>query len=307
MLVDFFPYFDPTGRAITELRIRMFEKIVDQFIIVESNRTHAGTPAPIGLRNLIHDADLPADKIRIIDLYIPEDDKLPIIDLDYMNCYEGNSANMNSVRARCRERMQKDAILQVVGEYHPTTYFIVSDQDEIINPEFVDWIKLTVDRYPNHIVKVPLVQLEGRADLRVHMRDTGLPRLWDASTVMVKQYHLVRTTPLLIRSCFEAVFPTAYITMDGQRVEDMGWHFSWMGGNAERLAKVEGFAHYDDKFNHLETGSFKTAKNLLIDMKLEDGAMPPSCNKNEVLRNYDLSKLPKEIFELPRVKEYLLP
>lgn len=307
MLVDFFPYFDPTGRAVTELRIRMYENIVDQFIICESNKTHSGKPAPIGLRDLIREANLPAEKIRIIDLNIPDDDKLELIELDYDNCYENNHLNMNSVRARARERLQKNAILSVLDDYDDNTHFIICDQDEIINPEYINWIRGTVDAYPNNVVKVPMVQLEGRADLRVYDKTTGNPKKWDASVSIMKKHHLKNTTPILVRSGMCRTYAPLYLTLNGSRVEDMGWHFSWMGGNRERIAKLEGFAHYDDTFSHLVSGSYANAHGLLTDMPLVPGAMPPSCNKNEVLMPYPHDKLPKEIFELPRVQDYLLP
>jgi len=43
-IIDFFPYFDPTGKEILELRINMLKDYVDEFIICESNKTQSGIP-----------------------------------------------------------------------------------------------------------------------------------------------------------------------------------------------------------------------------------------------------------------------
>jgi FkbM family methyltransferase len=305
-IVDFFPYYDPTGRQVTELRIRLYENLVDKFIICESNKTHSGLPAQKGLDNLIEECGLPKDKIGIIRLNIP--DVLYPEQVDLINCYGDNGKNDAAVLGRVRERMQKDSLLSVINEFDDDTFFIISDQDEIINPEYLQWILKTVNENPNEIVKIPMVHLEGRADLRVHNRYDNSPKTWDAPVCVVKKHHLRRVSPISIRGCTQTAFPTVYITNNGEKVQDMGWHFSWMGGPKERVAKLEGFAHYDDKHDFLETGSYSSpeTREAVVKMTLEDGGMPPSCNKNEVLRNYPKSKLPPKLFELPRVVEYLL-
>ena len=43
-IVDVFPYFDPTGRELLELRIKLLYDYVDEFVITESNRTQSGIP-----------------------------------------------------------------------------------------------------------------------------------------------------------------------------------------------------------------------------------------------------------------------
>jgi FkbM family methyltransferase len=310
-IVDFFPYYDPTGRQVTELRLRLFENIVDEFIIVETNVTHSGLPAQQGLENLIDEIGFPKEKIRIIKLDIPDASELDsmITQMDMLNCYGGNAANKESVLGRVRERLQKDAILSVFEEYPEDTLFIVSDQDEIINPDYMPWIVSTVNQYPQYILKIPMVQLAGRADLRVYDVLTNNPVPWNTSVSVLKKSHLRRVSPLGIRSCIQKVFETIYLTLDGNVVQDVGWHFTWMGGAKERVAKVEGFAHHDDKFDFLVTGSYSSpeTKSVLSNMVLREGSMSPSCNKFEVLRDYPKMNLPKLIFKLPRVREYLLP
>lgn len=303
-IVDFFPYYDPTGRQVTELRIRLYENIVDEFVICESDKTHSGMPAQQGLENLITEAELPRDKIHIIKLAIP--DVIEPSGIDYINCYDGNAENPNSLNARVRERLQKDSILSVLDNYDDDTFFIISDQDEIINPVNLPWIIDMVENNPNIIIQIPMVHLEGRADLRVHMRSDNSPKKWSSACV-VKKHHLQKVSPIEIRGHIQPEFPTTYLTIDG-KIFDLGWHFSWMGGASERISKLEGFAHYDDTFEFLETGKYNSpeTKKALTNMTLADGMMPPSCNKYEVLRDYPKTDLPELLFSLPRVREYLL-
>jgi hypothetical protein len=311
-LVDFFVYYDPTGRQLTELRMRMYENLVDEFVVCETNVTHSGLPARQGLDSLITEVNLPREKIRRLELNIPYPP--PIEETDYLNSYEGNSENLNSVYGRARERMQRNSLMSILDEYDDDTFFMISDQDEIINPDYIPWALKAVESNPDGILKIPLVHLEGRADLRVNVReDSRKPerhKEWDAAMFICKKHHLKRASVLMIRSLLHSrIFPPIFLSLDGKRVEDMGWHFSWMGSAKERIAKVEGFCHYQDKFSWLETGSYDSpeTKTLLTQMYLADGMIPPSCNKFEVLRDYPQECLPKMLFDLPRVKAYLLP
>ena len=66
-IVDFFPYFDPTGKEILELRYNIMKDYVDEFVICESNKTQSGKPIEYGLRKTLEDLQIPQDKIKIIE------------------------------------------------------------------------------------------------------------------------------------------------------------------------------------------------------------------------------------------------
>ena len=140
-VIDCFPYFDETGKELLKLRVEMLKDYVDYFIITESNKTQSGIPINRNLRKRISDYNLPADKIIIIDLDIPEDSRLITEKIDEYNCYEGNYVNKNSLLARVRERMQKDAILSELHKFTEDDVFILSDSDEIINPKIILIVK----------------------------------------------------------------------------------------------------------------------------------------------------------------------
>jgi beta-1,4-mannosyl-glycoprotein beta-1,4-N-acetylglucosaminyltransferase len=305
-IIDFFPYFDKTGKELLELRINVLQNYVDKFIICESNKTHSGLPLEYNLEETIRQLNLPLEKIEIIKLEIPSDDLLPVELIDVFNCYENNK-NHQSIRARTRERLQKDSLLKVLDKYSEDTLFLVSDSDEIINPAYLEWISNSVINNPGFIIKVPLVHLEGRADLRVYKAD-NTPKRWDGGMFMCTKAHLLRATPTQIRSNVDNPFTISYLQQDNVRVEDMGWHFSWMGGAEKRSIKRKSFTHYNDSFTFIKGNSY--SGNEMVKLHNEDpkpGNISPSGEVDTVLKEYSLDLLPKELFLLPRVVNYLLP
>ena len=307
-IVDFFPYFDPTGKEILELRYNILKDYVDEFVICESNKTQSGVPIEYGLRDTLQNLGIPTDKIKIIDLKIPNDDYLIVTDIDRINCYEGNNQNINSLNSRVRERLQKDSLLKVLDQYDDDTIFIHSDMDEIINPEYLSWIVPIVKNSLSHVIRIPLVHLEGRADLRVYHKDTDTPKQWNGMFICTKG-HLRKATPTQIRSDVLNPYPIGFVNQDGVRIEDLGWHFSWMGSSERRVIKSKSFTHYDDTFSFLENKKYtdEGTKKFLEDLDLKEGSISPSGEMNTVLKSYPYDKLPKIIFDLPRVKEFLLP
>lgn len=307
-IVDAFTFFAPTCKELLELRINMLNDYVDKFVICESNKTHSGVPIPYELRDVIQDLNLPRDKIEIIDLDIPDDDLLEIKDIDYANCYHGNSNNINSVRARARERLQQDSLNLILDKFPDDSFFIISCLDEIINPIYIDWFADMVLQNPSRVVKVPLVHLEGRADLRVHMKDTGHPKSWDGAMVFCTKHHLKLATVCQMRSNFQNPFPVSYICQNGARVEDVGWHFSWMGNSAVKDIKRKSFCHYNDKFDFIVGGSYGSNEAVdVVNSEPKEGDISPSGEINTILKKYPIENLPRNIFFLPRVKEFLLP
>jgi len=305
-IVDYFPFFAPTGREMLELRINIFKDYVDEFIICESNKTQSGSPIEYELEKILDELKLPKEKIRIIKLDIPDNEDLIIQEIDYHNCYDGNNNNLNSLRARVRERMQKDALLSVLDDYSDDTVFIHSDIDEIIKPDCIEFISNFVKNNLQSVTRIPIVHLEGRADYRVHMRDTRSPKEWTGMFVATKT-HLLKATPTQIRSNVFNPYPINFIAQDGQILQDLGWHFSWMGDPDIRKIKCKAFTHYDDKFGYLATSKYsaKDTEDFHESLDLKEGSISPSGDKNTILVKYPKENLPKEIFELPRVEKFL--
>ncbi len=304
-IIDYFPYFDETGRELLDLRVNLLKDHVDQFIICESNKTHSGIPTKPGLRDAIKYYNLPEGKIRIIDLDIPDEEHLIVEEIDRLNCYDGNVHDINSLRARVRERMQKDALLQVLDDYDDDCMIIHSDNDEIINPIYIKDIKNTLLNHPNGYVKIPLSYHEGRADLRVYDRNTGNPVHW--AMFATNRSVFKKTTPIRMRSDKEvpSEFYLLYmINSDGKAIDEMGWHFSWMGDTKRRSIKAKSFAHYNDNLPFLSNSRYE---NENLSKIYTAGSTPPCGNVNYVLKEYPIENLPLIMTKIPRMKEFFLP
>lgn len=304
-IIDYFPYFDETGRELLDLRVNLLKDYVDQFIICESDKTQSGIPTKPGLRDAIKYYNLPEEKIRIIDLEIPDEDDLIIEEIDRLNCYEGNLNDVNSLRARVRERLQKDALLQVLDDYDDDCMIIHSDNDEIINPIYIRDIKNTLLSNPDGYVKISLSYHEARADLRVYYKDTDQPVPWGAFATNRSVFK--KTTPIRLRSDKEVpkqFYLLHMINSNGEIIDEMGWHFSWMGNKEKKYIKSKSFAHYNDNLSFLSKSRYE---NENLGKEYFAGSTPPCGNINYVLKEYPISNLPKIMIETPRMKEFFLP
>ena len=298
-IVDVFPFFNE--KELLELRIRMLEHHVDQFVISEANRTHSGMPKNFILKDLIDELGLPKDKIRIIevDLYADEAQTPAYIDV----CHATSAKSEHDAISWTRERIQRDAIAKVIDDYDDDTVFIMSDCDEIIDPAAIEFLAGKARFYRDSIVRVPLRLLESKADLQVmNLDDT--PVMWDESMFLCMKHHIKTTEITLLKANKNpnefSPWPGIFMCQDGIRIENLGWHFTWMGDRQRRLYKSQSFIHHSN-LNVVNNVSKDT-----IDFLSENLDQNISTEKQFKLTKIDHSLLPQKIFELPRVKEFLL-
>ena len=306
-IIDCFTYYDETCREILELRYNVLKDHVDKFAVCESNKTQTGVPIERKLRQTIAELGLDASRFIIVDLDIPDEDSLEVREIDRMNCYEDK--NERSYKARVRERVQKNFLNspRVLNLFDNNTYFIVSDCDEIIDPKNIEFVMNMADQYPNNIFKLPLAHLEGKANLRVLKRSTMTPKPWDGAMFVCKKEHLRKAEVIQIRSNLENPFPILYLTQDGKRIEDFGWHFSWMGDSSRRLKKLEGFVHSNEKMSILQTGSYDSKETLeRMAKNPRPGDMSVSCEVDTILVKYPENKLPPEITQNEKMRDFFL-
>jgi tetratricopeptide (TPR) repeat protein len=307
-VVDYFTFYAPTMKEILQLRLHMLKDYVDEFVIAECNKSHSGTSLEYQLENVLKEAGLDNLNIRIVKTEIPEADDLVITDMDRINAYN-NANNINSLRARVRERMGIDSLLSVLDQYNDDTVFIISDADEIIKPEAIKFMSDIVRQNQQCIIKIPMVMLGGRADLRVYNRGTNIPTEWTGAVITTKQ-HLKKATPAQMRSNAMNPFPVNFVSENNNRIEDLGWHFSSMGGREVVKLKYKSSSHYDDVLFNLEFNSKmgSTRRMDFIDnLVLEEGSVEITGNKDSILKNYPIENLPRAIFELPAVEKYFFP
>lgn len=275
-IIDCFPYFNE--KELLELRINLLYEHVDRFIICDADRTHSGKPKPFLCKDTIIELNLPQSiqsKIHIIEVSFPQKSSDPWVSDTWL-----------------RERMQRNAASQLIRD---DDVCYIGDCDEIIDPKYIKYYASVAREHPNNILRVPLVFLTGKANLRVHDQN-GNPRGWTAPYFCMK-HHLQKYTLSDIResnSMSKSIdFSDIFMTENGQVVES-GWHFSWMGDLERIKTKCRSFLHHDE---------FNVVENYSPSVNSTD----PLGRTDHILKDYPLHLLPQKIFELERVRNFLLP
>ena len=295
-IVDYFMYFNE--KELLELRYHMLKDHVDLFVISESNMTFSGKLKDYSCEKVIEDLKLDKRKIRVIKNDLSQVSKKDVSAIDDI-CSHIAKDNKN-VLYWTRERLQRDAICNILNEFEDDCVFICSDIDEIIRPSAVNWLSNVVVTNKNHVLKVPLVFLESRADKRVYLENNEIVP-WDKSMVLATKAQLTEQSPNTLRAEFQNRFSTSYVTENNKRIEDLGWHFTWMGDDNRKKIKATSYGHAGN-LNAVNTLSKQSAK------KLGDLLNSDFIPKGDYyLKDYPIDNLPKEIFALDKVKRFLLP
>lgn len=269
MIIDCFPYFNE--KELLELRIKLLYDHVDLFVITEGSHTHRGHKKNFTCQDVIDELDIPQDKIKIVPVYMPN--------------YE------HEKNAWVRERAQRDAAAAFIGE---DDIAYVSDCDEIINPDYIEYYVRLISENQQNILRVPLAFLCSRADYRVH-DEYGNKVSWN-TPFMCTGKHLKKYTLSQIRESHalglnNLIYEDLYAVDDGV-IKEAGWHFTWMGDFDRIKTKQESFLHWDE-------------------VEVQEKYTPTAGNSDllgrndHVLQSYDRNNLPQLIFQLENVKRFL--
>ena len=292
-IIDYFPYFNE--RELLEFRINLLKDHVDHFVISESNMTHTAIPRQYQLKNLIRELGLPAEKITVVEVQMANDLDLKLEEHDFDAQFPEDRADIQSIKAVGRDRIQRNALLQVIDQFDDNDWILMSDCDEIINPVHIGFALNIARGSPDCVVKLPLINLYGRADLRPY--SGGQPLLWRTAMSICKKSIVQKTTPHRIRCKYHVPADVVTPTIDGKIFDEFGWHFSWMGGDDRIKTKSRSYAHAPNQGHQQHTAQgfrFKEGESLVWD-------------PNSTLKKYPVDQLPNLLFELPRVQKFLLP
>lgn len=304
-VVDCFSYFNE--KEILELRINLLKNHVDKFIISESNYTHSGNYKGFNCKQVIRELELPEDIIEVIEVDLCDENLGP--GTEYEQKWDPDPTKES------RERLQRDAIARCLqtNDFDDQTVFIVSDADEIIDPKYIPMVTSLARSHKDRIFKCDLIHLEGRADYRVYYKDTDIPIEWRYSLFFCLKEQMERTSLTYIRSDTFNPYPIVwpYNQDTGERMQDLGWHFTWMGGNERRYIKSQNLSNFDGHLEHLlyknyfkEKGKWK---DFFMNYEFYENNIAPSGTVDQSIKPYSTDKLHEIIFDLPRVKEFLLP
>lgn len=270
-IVDCFPYFNE--KELLEFRIKLLYDKVDKFIICDADRTHSGKPKPFTCINTLKELGLWNDKITVVQVNLP--------------------SNEEESNAWVRERMQRNAASQFIEE---DDICIVSDCDEIINPDLIDYYVNVAQKNPQFILRIPLVYLNGRGDLRVY-DENNQPVHWNEAYICLKhhreKYTLSEIRESNSRGFHNIEYKDNFITENGKMLES-GWHFSWMGDMNRMKIKANSFLHHDEV-------------SLIENYSPEINSTDPLGRQDHILKEYDVNLLPSKLFELENVKNFILP
>lgn len=296
-IVDCFPYFNE--KELLELRVKLLRDYVDLFVIIDANYTHSGIQKEYTCNKIIDELGLPKNKIRVIEADLSNPGHPSDYDLHFNPDQKIGS----------RERIQRDYLCNIISEFDEDTFFIISDCDEIINPSNIPFIHGAAKNNRDYVFKVPLAHLEGRADYRAYNLD-GSTSSWSKSMFMCFKKHLVSNTPTEIRAEYmRRGYEIRYVTHNGEICQDLGWHFSWMGDNNNRINKFKSFCHYDEDLKSFLGKDYSQEElwKYMEKYNFKDQLTSPSGNVNIVLKPYPITELPPIIFSLPNVEQFLIP
>jgi FkbM family methyltransferase len=299
-IIDCFPYFNE--KELLELRINLLNDYVDYFIIMEGDRTHSGAPKEFTCMKDLETLNINTDKVIVLQVELPEGEdihnQIDVKNIALNELEKGVEENKKYLSHWARERIQRDALLNLVDDCDDNTVFFITDCDEIVDPKNIEYIAKVVRNTPEVVIKIPLVFLEGSANCRVYYKN-GNPVECNISTFACLKSHLKKATPTELR-CNISDYELRGITENGKYLPDLGWHFGWMGDIERRKTKCESFLH---------ANTFNTEENVnnITSYIPQEGSISISDYKNCILKKYPNSLLPQKIFELPRVKAFLIP
>ena len=143
-----------------------------------------------------------------------------------------------------------------------------------------------------------MVFLLGQANLRAHDLDGNVIN-WDVFPFMCTKSHLENHSVLQLRTGQNVSYNISYVCENNQRIEDVGWHFSWMGDFSNRFNKATSFRNIE-LFNNEQ---IERVKNFAF----SEGLNAHVNNEQILLKKYDTKHLPQELFNHEHIYNYLLP
>jgi beta-1,4-mannosyl-glycoprotein beta-1,4-N-acetylglucosaminyltransferase len=203
-------YFDED--LILNLRFNILNEYVDNFIIVEATRDHAGNHKKLNFDI----KKFPDFKKKII--YIVVDD-IPEVVKSYKKGWSPNFF---------RENFHRNAISRALTECSGNDLIIISDADEIPNLDIMKNIKIkrfAIFDQKNFLYKINL--------LNSHH--------WLGSSICYKKYlkspQWLRNKRFLRRGFLRKIF------FKTQILEKGGWHFSFLKSPEDKSKKMKAYSH----------------------------------------------------------------
>lgn len=220
-IFDCFTFFNE--EEILKIRLNTLNDYVDYFVVIEGSKTFTGNPKPFYF-----------DDYAWIKPFV---NKIIKIRIDFPECL---------TTSWDFEFFQRNQILNVKSYAKSNDIIIISDVDEIINPNIFNIIKKV-----NKPVQLDNYQYFWNFNWRApqHCNQGGRP-------VACKLKHLLKSSPQNLRASSEL-----------ERIPNGGWHFSFCLDKKDIVKKIESFAHTE--YNKEE---YKNLKKIIY--RMENGIDP---------------------------------
>lgn len=246
MIYDCFTFFNELD--LLELRLNILKDVVDKFVIVEAPITHRGEPKPLYYAENTNRFAAFADRIiHVVQSDFPEPPPHATI----------------REKAWIIENTQRNAIAEGLFKANPDDTLIISDCDEIPNP---DVLKLAIGC--NGITRLAMFS----SSYYLNYRNFSQPFwLLGAQVLSVKTFRDTTTYARLKFNEFVPEFanygPTASrirFAPSTRTLANGGWHFSYLGGTAAIRRKIKAIAHS-------EFDTEATTSNAFIEERIRKG------------------------------------
>jgi len=237
MIYDCFQFHNEID--LLEIRLNVLNKIVDRFVITESTITHSGLKKELNFKK--HEKRFSRFKEKIIYNVITD------------------SPNLDTTTPFDRDGFQKIAVARGLVNCNADDIIIYSDVDEIPNPEKV--LEILKEFNPTKIYHfaqrlfyfyLNYEEISGNL-LSVSGEFPNIKnKKWLGTKVFQYSYLSGKTLESLR-------FPDQ--VKNGIRVDDGGWHFSYVGGD-QSMTLIERFKEKQRSFSHQEFNKKKYEKKL---------------------------------------------
>jgi beta-1,4-mannosyl-glycoprotein beta-1,4-N-acetylglucosaminyltransferase len=243
MIYDCFTFFNELD--LLEIRLNILDGCVDRFVLVEATKTHQGKDKPLYFSDNKNRFSKFLNKI------------IHVVVKEYPN---------QRTSAWVLERHQRNMISSGLTSCKPDDIILVSDVDEIPNPEKIieckskAGIKILLQKmyyyYMNCVNASMKENFRWPGTVMCNYSDMISPqRLRDLSIAATGFYSPKFFIRLYVKIRFYLKIKPG--TMKVSFVDNGGWHFSYLGGTDAIIKKIEAFAHQE-----YNTDSFKDAKNI---------------------------------------------
>lgn len=266
MIYDCFPFFNELD--ILEIRLNTLFDTVDYFVITEANKTHTGKPKDYIFEQNKDRFSKFLDKI----IYIKVDDFLSL----------ENSKTSDDGNKWMYENFQRDAIMRGLEKCNPDDVIIISDCDEIPNPE-------AIRNYKSGVCS--LLQMRfgfSYNSLYINSTFSKSPKICRYKDLIDPKKGIKEKDK---KYCLYSKYglPTYLRFVRGKRIKNGGWHFSYIGSLQNIKYKMDSIVE-----QQVNTINKNTEESIMRKIKKNEDVL----DRGDIFVNLEISDIfPKYFVE----------